>query len=235
MELTRLLRYPSNTKERYLKGDDVKEVQTILTRLGFLKDKIDGLYGPKTKSAVKAFQKANGLKVDGKVGPITWAALHPAPVELPGLVAYAAAQVGALYVSGGQGQTATPALIRRNEKDNSDYKRAIKSYDKHLASGGSLIMYDCSGLIIHYLLDIAKVIDRDLTAHGIYTVLCDQISKSELQAGDVVCKKNVSRIYHIGVYMGDGTVVHAKGRNYGVVRESINATGWNRFGRLKVR
>jgi len=41
-------------------------------------------------------------------------------------------------------------------------------------------------------------------------------------------------MYHVGVYMGDGSVVHAKGRDDGVVRESLCATGWNRFGRLKV-
>ncbi|NLT97168.1 MAG: peptidoglycan-binding protein [Christensenellaceae bacterium] len=32
--------------------------------------------------------------------------------------------------------------------------------------------------------------------------------------------------------MGDGTVVHAKGRDVGVVRESISKEGWNRYGRL---
>jgi peptidoglycan hydrolase-like protein with peptidoglycan-binding domain len=34
--------------------------------------------------------------------------------------------------------------------------------------------------------------------------------------------------------MGDGTVVHAKGRDWGVVREPLHAEGWNRYGRLKV-
>ena len=42
-----------------------------------------------------------------------------------------------------------------------------------------------------------------------------------------------NRMYHVGVYMGDGTVVHAKGRDDGVVRESLAKAGWNRFGRLK--
>ena len=43
-----------------------------------------------------------------------------------------------------------------------------------------------------------------------------------------------NQMYHVGIYMGDGTVVHAKGRDDGVVRENISKAGWNRFGRLKM-
>lgn len=36
----------------------------------------DGLWGPNTKRAVKAFQSYNNLSADGIVGPNTWYALH---------------------------------------------------------------------------------------------------------------------------------------------------------------
>ena len=51
------------------KGDDVKKLQE---KLGV---EAIGTFGPKTEAAVKAWQKANGLKDDGIVGPTTWAKL----------------------------------------------------------------------------------------------------------------------------------------------------------------
>lgn len=52
-----------------------KTVQTKLKRWGYYTGAIDGIYGPKTKEAVKYFQRKNGLAVDGIVGPKTAAAL----------------------------------------------------------------------------------------------------------------------------------------------------------------
>lgn len=52
------------------RGNDVKEIQRIL----HLCD--DGIFGALTEEAVKEFQKANNLTVDGVVGDKTWALLH---------------------------------------------------------------------------------------------------------------------------------------------------------------
>lgn len=51
------------------KGSDVSELQTWLTKFGYLKDIIDGDFGSNTKKAVEKFQKANGLTADGEYGP----------------------------------------------------------------------------------------------------------------------------------------------------------------------
>lgn len=56
-------------------GPAVTTVQTKLSNLKYYKGIIDGKYGYSTAKAVRAFQAAKGLKVDGIVGPITWAAL----------------------------------------------------------------------------------------------------------------------------------------------------------------
>ncbi len=50
----------------------IKEIQTALKNAGFDPGPIDGKIGAKTKEAIKAFQKANGLAIDGKVDKKTW-------------------------------------------------------------------------------------------------------------------------------------------------------------------
>jgi murein L,D-transpeptidase YcbB/YkuD len=36
---------------------------------------VDGIFGPQTESAVKAFQQSKGLAIDGIVGPASWSQL----------------------------------------------------------------------------------------------------------------------------------------------------------------
>lgn len=49
-------------------GSSVKEIQRKLNEKGYSVGAVDGIFGSKTQSAVKKFQQANGLKVDGIVG-----------------------------------------------------------------------------------------------------------------------------------------------------------------------
>lgn len=58
-----------------LSTSQVKTIQTKLKRWGYYTGAVDGIYGPKTKAAVKSFQKKNGLTADGIVGKKTAAAL----------------------------------------------------------------------------------------------------------------------------------------------------------------
>ena len=61
-------------------GDDVKNIQEALKQLGYDLSKYgtDGLIGSETTAAIKAFQQAKGLSVDGIVGPDTVKALQDA-------------------------------------------------------------------------------------------------------------------------------------------------------------
>jgi membrane-bound lytic murein transglycosylase B len=52
------------SKTAQLRTADVEAMQKRLTALGFYKDKIDGKAGMLTRSALGAYQKANGLKLD---------------------------------------------------------------------------------------------------------------------------------------------------------------------------
>lgn len=52
-----------------------KQIQTALLNAGYDPGSIDGKMGKKTRQAIKAFQKDNNLKPDGKVGRETWGLL----------------------------------------------------------------------------------------------------------------------------------------------------------------
>lgn len=49
----------------------VRDIQVKLQQLGYEPGPIDGMYGPRTKQAVVAFQHQEGLDVDGSAGPRT--------------------------------------------------------------------------------------------------------------------------------------------------------------------
>mgnify|MGYP004576398027 CR=1 FL=1 len=57
------------------RGDAVRKLQEMLNAKGYTCGSVDGIFGSKTKAAVLAFQKANGLGADGIVGPLTWGKL----------------------------------------------------------------------------------------------------------------------------------------------------------------
>ena len=56
---------PSAVLREGVKGGEVKEVQRRLKKWGYYNGAVDGVYGAKTRQAVIAFQKKNGLKADG--------------------------------------------------------------------------------------------------------------------------------------------------------------------------
>ncbi|MFC8240857.1 protein kinase domain-containing protein [Streptomyces chartreusis] len=60
------------------RGQRVVQVQCMLTKRGYSvgSSGVDGEFGDATLAAVKQFQGAKGLEVDGEVGPNTWAALR---------------------------------------------------------------------------------------------------------------------------------------------------------------
>lgn len=67
------------------RGEEVKALQTALVKLGYSVGLtgIDGIFGVATRNAVRQFQAAHGLNVDGIVGEATWNALAVANGEKP--------------------------------------------------------------------------------------------------------------------------------------------------------
>ncbi|MBV9266306.1 MAG: peptidoglycan-binding protein, partial [Acidobacteriaceae bacterium] len=52
-------------------SDDIRAAQQALKDKGFDPGPVDGVDGPKTRAAVREYQKQNNLRADGRLGPQT--------------------------------------------------------------------------------------------------------------------------------------------------------------------
>lgn len=166
-------------------------------------------------------------------------------------LAWLRAQQGAAYVWGAQGQEAradgTLCLdgkrvfpswekwVDARETSETNAKRAKAYINKKLDSGdASVPLFDCSGLLMRYLADIAGLFSGDKTADGLYAA-CATIERAALSPGNLVFRHNGKKAHHVGVYLGENMAIEAQGRDAGVVVRKLDASGanyWNRFGVL---
>lgn len=228
--------------EPYMRGEDVKDAQRKLTAHGFPCGKIDGVFGKMTDTATRAFQMAKNLVVDGVIGKRTWAALDK-PIEpivtnrIAHFINFLKTEVenGSIYVWGAQGEKdISEGWIRRRETSTRNADRAIKLWLSRVAIGlKSIRAFDCSGLILYYL-NREGLYKYDMSANGLLAKSA-KLKREDLKQGDLVFRHNGLKAHHVGVYIGNGMVIEAKGRDDGVVMRDINASGtsyWNRYGRL---
>ncbi len=75
-ERTLFLSGGNRTLKNGSRGDDVKELQRLLTEAGFQCGAADGIFGAATRKAVIEYQNSKGLVADGIVGEKTWKALE---------------------------------------------------------------------------------------------------------------------------------------------------------------
>ena len=92
-------------------GVDVEYLQLALERAGFSAGNIDGIFGIKTLNSVRRFQSANGLKIDGFVGPITWNALEK---YLTGYVVHTIKPGDTIYLLASKYSTTVSAIRTAN-------------------------------------------------------------------------------------------------------------------------
>lgn len=106
------LKWPAFREIRTLKSFDnrVAAIQYLLRARGVYRGKIDGIFGPQTTRAVKAFQKQRGLRVDGVAGPQTLPKLVLTVKQGSRGDAVRAAQILARVATGHNGETPNAGL-----------------------------------------------------------------------------------------------------------------------------
>lgn len=155
------------------------------------------------------------------------------------LIEYLRSRIGSIYVWGAQGENvlaeANPLeWIRSKETNETNAQRAYALFKQRKQEGvNPILAYDCSGLVVAFLLDVG-ILKADRTAQALYDMCETKLRMGELEPGDFVFvyTEASAKITHIGVYVGDGKVIEARGRDYGVVETNLDERPWNRFGRL---
>ena len=158
--------------------------------------------------------------------------------KIDDFVAYLNSHLGDAYVWGAQGERVDNRAdlekwVRHKETSRREADRALAYIKK--AAKTPLYAFDCSGLIIHWLRDIRGLIDSDTNAQGLYRQ-CKQQGKLgawQMQAGDLVFRYSFvkGKMGHVGVYVGNGMVIEAQGRDAGVVMRHLSYGGWTHQGR----
>ena len=236
-----------------MQGDDVKELQTLLDEHGFPCGEIDGIFGAATDKAVRSFQKAYNLTVDGIVGRKTWEALRkepgaPTPTPDPNkesgkitskqLVAEFEQyeRDGWGYVYGAQGELYTEALAQKwHERAMAGSKSVPSGRNKASYFVGDCSRWigkhvaDCSGGIVHAIQQyIPGFADRTADGFMAQFTKSGAISTIPEIPGLAVWRKG-----HIGVYVGGGYVIEFRGTDYGCVKTKLSERNFTHWGMIK--
>lgn len=247
-----------------MQGEDVRELQRLLKAAGGYVE-IDGVFGPATKAAVKAFQHKAGLAEDGIVGEKTWKALlgeTPAPIDkdraelAEDFTAWLRMMVGDYYIIGAQGHELTREYLDKRYKakpayfSDGRYEWLRGEIDRSAAMGRKIYCEDCSGLFFKANEMMGIIPENDLTADGLWGK-CDEIEFAEVKPLDILFQESGGRMIHMAVVGADG-VYEAAGTAYGVVFRPMDklldrtvknlATGkfeakkaWTHAGRIRIK
>ena len=146
-----------------------------------------------------------------------------------GLVEYAKAQLGKPYWYGTFGQTATELLYKSKQRQYPKYYTA-----QDFSSQYGQKVHDCVGLIKGYLWSDTPEsspkyrASQDASADGMLSLCKEKGSISTIPELPGVL---VFSPQHVGVYIGGGYVIEARGHVYGVVKTRLSERGWKSWGK----
>ncbi|HSU80105.1 MAG TPA: peptidoglycan-binding protein, partial [Candidatus Angelobacter sp.] len=188
----------------------IKSLQARLRSLGFYHDSVDGINGPHTRSAIMAFQRTNGLAVDGVAGSRTWAKLDSSSAKS------ASSSVSTSSTSFKPVSTnASASLVDSIISDAEAVQGVPYRWGGTTTSG-----FDCSGFTSYVFAKNGITLPR--TAAQQYA----QGSPTNLVPGALVFFSTTSSgISHVGIYIGNNEFISATS-SHGVAIASMNNSYW---------
>lgn len=200
------------------RGATVSQLQNLLKNKGFNPGPVDGIFGPKTKAAVLAFQRAQGIEVDGIVGPQTWGKLRGSsgPRPAPGPAAPTSPTTPGPAGRGTAEEFVQKALAQRG--DRYVFGAEVNLNDPNPNT------FDCSELV-QWAAHQAGVTVPDGTMNQVpfFRQKGTEISvdKALRTRGALLFRPG-----HVAISLGDGRTIEARGRAYGVNIFSAQGRGW---------
>ena len=104
--------------------------------------------------------------------------------------------------------------------DIANYAKKFVGYPYKWGTAGPN-SFDCSGFTYYVYKQFG--IDIKTTGSVAQRKVGRKVSKSELKPGDIVCFTSPSASGHVGIYIGNGNMVHASGKKSGVKISNINS------------
>ncbi|HET7627253.1 MAG TPA: NlpC/P60 family protein [Bacillales bacterium] len=208
------------------RGSIVSSMQERLKALNYYPFQVDGIYGSRTKEAVKRFQAVNGLSVDGIIGGKTRTALLSDDAQS---AAVGVQHETAASVSGdNKSKTQTVKQTDENKHAESSSLSALVDYAKNFLGspyawgGTSPGGFDCSGYVqyvfAHFGYDLPRTTAR-LWAAG--------SAVDSLAPGDLVFYETYqSGPSHVGIYIGGASFIHASS-SHGVEITNMSQAYWS--------
>lgn len=185
------------------KGEAVTQLQERLVRLNYI-SKATGYFGSDTQEAVKNFQRANDLDVDGRAGKMTLTALYADDVVK-----------GKNPVDVGKSTAISEFIDKAYSKLGCRYVLGAKGPKK----------FDCSGLV-YWCLNQAGIHQSYVTSTTWRTVGNYKTIKDidDVRAGDILCFSP----HHVGIAISKSTMIDASSHNGKVVKRTFRSSYFER-------
>lgn len=145
---------------------------------------------------------------------------------------------GDLYIWGANGEKVLDLLpvLTTMETSTTNLSRVLTLLASNCKSGKDITKmrgFDCSGLWVTYLRE-QKILKSDMTADSLYKAINNPVDIKKIKAGDFLFHRSTGTTWtHVGMYIGNGKVIEAKGRLYGVVETNLGDYEWNGAARPK--
>ena len=107
-----------------------------------------------------------------------------------------------------------------------DYAKKYLGYDYKYGGSSPKAGFDCSGFTYYVYKHFGYTLSRSSTAQAKNGT---SVLKSDLKPGDLLIFKNqsLSRIGHVGIYIGNNKMIHSSEPGVGVVITDLDARGYN--------